>query len=151
MKSFLSFLLVCLLMACADTTTVVTGYKGKQPIGYVKTSQRMWGTLNYSNSLYGIIQTGELNIGFQQFTSMVTSLVAAYAAFDLAKAQQITQQLKDAGATQTQLAQINATAAVQSQTIAAGVTNATTAAKLSHFQTAVGAGLFTPVPLPTSH
>lgn len=133
MKGATIFALCAVLMcsACVDTTTFVSGYVGDKPIGFVRVQQFLYGQLNYSNTLYGIIQTGNLDIGFQQLTNMFTTLVAAYVAGDVAKAKEVTSQLASAGATKVQI-----------KTIDSAAKQAATALKAGNVSKGIDAGLF---------
>lgn len=134
MKALTLFFATSLLFAsCAETSTIVTGYKGNKPIGSVVQRHFLYGQENYSNTLFGIIDSSNLDIGFQQFANMFATLTAAYIAGDVAKAKEVTTQLANAGATKTQIAQIK-TAAQQ----AAHTEDAANVAK------GLDAGVFTP-------
>jgi len=65
MKSLTAWACVLVfVVSCADTKTTISSWTKYGPVGTVETHQFIWGEQNFSNSLFGIIQSGNLDIGF---------------------------------------------------------------------------------------
>jgi hypothetical protein len=121
-------------VSCAKTETTVTGYsRGGQPMGTAKVTQFVWGKLNAEVTPFGLVHSGNLDIGFKYFTQAVVSLAGAIYYGRLQLANETTKQLQNAGMTQVQIAQLNADLQKSLATIGFEQTKA-----------AINRGLFTP-------
>jgi len=110
-----------LVVSCAQTDTNITGYVGGRPIGRHKVSQVLYGKLTTESGLFQESTMGNLDVGFKYLANLITALVTAYIAGDVAQAREITTQMASKGATAVQIEQIRAAAAAQAAAITAGV------------------------------
>lgn len=146
MKKFLSIAAALCVVACrtVDHTAIADGsYHYEHDV-----IKQVGGTSHFTGA-DGMSDTADLVASLKQTLQAATSLGLGAIGLLTVKAQELTKQLATAQAGSTERAQIAANLQttlkqLDTQLAAQGLSNQAT-----HFQTAVAAGLFTPVPLPT--
>lgn len=122
MRRGLILVLPALCISCAETKTTITGYDKGRPVGTHETRTLVYGKHTTDSEPFGTTTMANLDVGFGKLANLVAALVAAYVAGDVAKAEEATAQMANAGATKTQITKLQTAAQTEAIRIKAGTT-----------------------------